>query len=179
MKRDYSNASTPQLEAAFFHGVEVEHTPAHGMHTLFVVGVQTVRDILDKIDELYTNNSITIKHIYFGANQSFNAELSEDWAYWEGMVKGLLAKGYWATLDVGIDKIIPLHEAGLCEFNQFIPMISVKVPYIALLNYNATIKIDDVGFQASNPGVWCHRVHDLMDSSKYTSWDKYKGDQLL
>ena len=41
------------------------------------------------------------------------------------------------------------------------------------------IKIDDKDFKATNPGVWTHSLHDLKDRSKFTSWDKYKNDEIL
>jgi hypothetical protein len=49
MKRDYENgvSDTP----IFFTGVEVEKTPAFGMKTLFVTGVQNYNEIM----EYYTN----------------------------------------------------------------------------------------------------------------------------
>ena len=52
--------------ANFFIGTEIEHTPAHGKTTLFVVGVQSVADIQNYLDEHHY-----IEHIYFGANHSF------------------------------------------------------------------------------------------------------------
>ena len=37
MKRNYESGVTDSI--TFFTGIEIEHTPAHGMKTLFVVGV--------------------------------------------------------------------------------------------------------------------------------------------
>jgi hypothetical protein len=48
-----------------------------------------------------------------------------------------------------------------------------------LLNYNAMLKIDDKDFAASNPGVWCHRLHTLQDVSKFTDWSQYGKDQPI
>jgi len=67
-------------------------------------------------------------------------------------------------------------EAGYNEQSKFISQISVKLPYIDHLNYNACIKIDDKDFKASNAGVWIHQVHDLQDRSKFTDWSKYEND---
>ena len=69
-------------------------------------------------------------------------------------------------------------ETSLNEHRKFISMISVKLPYLTQFNYNATIKIDDKDFEASNPGVWTHRLHDLLDSKKFTDWDQYKEDEI-
>ena len=175
MKRDYANTEVQQLTASFFYGIEVEHTPAKGMLTMFVVGLHEPESVLHQI----TNLGLNIKHVYFGANQSFKADSNKDWAAWTKMVRGVLTRGMWATLDVEPTEITNFLETGLCEYRKFIPMISVKLPYIEQLNYNATIKIDDVGFEATNPGVWCHRVHDLKATEKFTNWDCYTEDKLL
>jgi hypothetical protein len=70
-------------------------------------------------------------------------------------------------------------EYGFCEHNNFIPMISVKLPYIQQLGYNAIIKLDDKDFKASNPGVWCHSVHDLQNRTVFTDWSKYTKDEVI
>lgn len=164
----------------FFVGTEVEHTPAFGKKTLFVVGVQSEEKILEIIKQL-ADKRIFIDHIYFGANQSFpvNQINRDSWMPWENMVMSVLKLGYLATLDIDVGHAEDLTTTRLCEFNNFIPMISVKLPYLQLLGYNATIKLDDKNFRATNPGVWCHSVHSLMDRNKFTDWSKYTQDQVV
>jgi hypothetical protein len=58
-------------------------------------------------------------------------------------------------------------------------MISVKLPYIQQLGYNATVKIDDKDFEATNPGVWCHSLHELQNRNNFTDWSKYTNDNVL
>ena len=58
-------------------------------------------------------------------------------------------------------------------------MISAKLPYIDQLGYNAWLKIDDKDFDASNPGVWVHRVHDLKTKDLFTHWGKYTTDEII
>ena len=70
-------------------------------------------------------------------------------------------------------------EGGYVEFNNFIPQIRVVIPYVKQWNYNTSIKIDDKGYNQTNPGVWSHTLHDLMDHSKFTSWDKYTKDKEI
>lgn len=162
----------------FFTGKEVEHTPAFGKQTLFIVGVHSV----DRIHEYLDNNPFGIEHIYFGANQSFpNLRVNDggEWARWEHMIYHFLDKNFWCTLDVDIACVEGLTESGLCERHRFIPMISAKLPYLQQLGYNATIKIDDKDFQATNPGVWCHSVHSLIKRRVFTPWDHYTKDQPL
>jgi len=159
-----------------FVGTEVEHSPAYGQKTLFVVGIQP--------QELIEAAAIVHKctHIYFGANQSFprldtnNAE----WTRWENMIFPFLMQAYWCTLDIDVSCVEGLLESGLTENHNFIPMISVKLPYIQQLGYNATIKLDDKDFAASNPGVWCHSVHDLTKRDQvFTDWYKYTKDEVI
>ena len=159
----------------FFIGTEIEHTPAYGQRTLFVVGLQPVKEILARA----LNNNCP--HIYLGANQSFNPESDEDWLNWDGMVRSLLRDGIWVTLDFDSSyaKHDWFHDNGWNEYDNFIPMISVKLPYIRLFNYNATIKIDDKGFKESNPGVWCHTLHSLTGREQFTSWDEYGKDEII
>jgi hypothetical protein len=164
----------PTTGAQFFTGTEVEHTPAYGMKTLFVVGVQDVNDIAASLNGC--------EHIYFGANMSFPPlEINDrkNWDAWEGMIKFFLNKGYLCTLDVDVACTEALVEGGLCEYNNFIPMISVKIPYSQLLGYNATIKLDDKGFNKTNPGVWCHSLHELQNRATFTDWSKYTKDETL
>ena len=164
MKRDYEHGVETDVD--YFTGTEVEHTPAYGKRTLFVVG----RKAPDEIEWWYKDRSC--EHIYLGANMSWNK--SEDW---DLTVLPLLKQGYLVTLDFPIDDVEWVLESGYTEYNNFIPMISAKLPYIQQLGYNACLKLDDKDFAATNPGVWVHSVHDLMKRKTFTSWDKYKQDK--
>jgi hypothetical protein len=157
----------------FFTGTEVEHTPALGKKTLFVVGVQTEDDIAAHLQGC--------EHIYFGANQSFpNYDTNaRGWLDWENMIGPFLDRDYLCTLDIDVQCIEGLLESGFTEHHNFIPMISVKLPYIRQLGYNATLKLDDKDFAATNPGVWCHSVHKLQSRTAFTDWSKYTKDETL
>lgn len=152
----------------YFIGIEVENSPMKGERTLFVVGVKPVEEIASKVDNL--------QHIYLGTSQSFNPITYKDWKAWDTMIMGLLDLGYWVTLDFDVSYSRDMHEEGWCENDHFIPMISVKIPYIGLYNYNAVLKIDDNTWGDTNPGVWCHYLHDLKDRKVYTDWKDYVGD---
>lgn len=163
-------------DVSFFIGTEVEHTPAFGKRTLFVVGLQDSQLIQQ---EALANDC---DHIYFGANQSFPSLETNDgdgWRDWEVMVQDCLEAGWLCTLDLDIKQAEGLLESALVEFHNFIPMISVKLPYIKQYGYNATIKIDDKDFAATNPGVWCHSLHDLQKREVFTDWSKYTKDEVI
>lgn len=160
----------------FFVGKEVEHSPAYGMRTLFVIGVH------DGVDVVAMAKRHDCKHIYFGANQSFpnpGINDSETWNQWESMIGIALSYSFWCTLDIDVSAAEGLHESSLCEHQYFIPMISVKLPYIKLFNYNTTIKLDDKDFAATNAGVWCHSLHDLQNRAVFTDWSKYSQDEVI
>ena len=160
----------------FFIGTEVEHTPAYGKKTLFVIGVQNYRDILSIVADQQ------IEHVYFGANMSFPKIAVNDgagWAPWETMIYAVLEHNILCTLDIDIACVEGLLESGLTENHNFIPMISAKLPYINQLGYNATLKLDDRDFRATNPGVWCHSLHTLQKRSAFTDWSKYTKDEPI
>ena len=176
MKRDYKDGV--QEDVAFFVGTEIEKTPAFGLRTLFVVGVHDPYNIIN----LARNNDC--RHIYFGANQSFKTQGVDDvgsWRPWENMIYVCLdaEDGFWCTLDFDISETEGLLESGLTEKRRFIPQISVKLPYINQLGYNATLKIDDKDFAATNPGVWCHNLQDLLGRDRFTDWDQYGKDEII
>jgi hypothetical protein len=159
-----------------FVGTEVEHSPAYGQKTLFVVGIQEN----DLIEAAVIAHKCT--HIYFGANQSFPKidTNNADWTRWENMIIPFLSRGYWCTLDIDVNQVEGLLESGLTEHHKFIPMISVKLPYLQQLGYNATIKLDDKNFAATNPGVWCHSLHSLTKREGiFTDWSNYTKDEIV
>ena len=175
MKRKYTSGTAEAI--TFFTGTEIERTPAYGMKTLFVVGVQDPYRIMELAGEHYCT------HIYFGANQSFDAKGNTNdgayWKPWENMIYVCLEQDFWCTLDFDVRDAEGLLESGLIEKRRFIPQISVKLPYLQQLGYNATIKLDDVDFNATNPGVWCHSLHSLTTRETFTDWDAYGKDEII
>jgi len=170
MKRVYKDTSATSKVKAFI-GTEVEHTPAYGKKTLFIVGIADVNNIIGSCKE---NN---IDHVYLGANHSFTVDTDAPDEDWDNMVFGLLDAGLWVTLDYTVKHHEWVLESGYTEQHRFIPMISVRLPYIEQLGYNACIKLDDKTFDATNHGVWVHRVYNLKKDEVFTDWSKYTQDQ--
>jgi hypothetical protein len=162
-------------DVVYFTGYEVEHTICYGMKTLFVVGTPALKEILTKAKEQ------EVKHIYFGTSQSFNPKAMTHGEYkaWDDVIFGCLKSDYWVSLDFGVEHIEGVIESGYSEYAKFVPMISVKLPYINQLNYNATLKLDDITWGKTNPGVWTHHLHSLMSKDKFTYWDQYTQDTKL
>ena len=179
MKRNYITGE--QTDVQFFTGVEVEHTPAFGKMTLFVTGIHPLEEIQDWLDDFasYEDKFKHVKHIFFGANHSFNPKNNLEWQRWETMIEYFLDKDYLCSLDIPITVAEEFLENGLNERNNFIPQIRVPIPYTKLWNYNTMIKIDDKGFNATNPGVWTHSLHDLKTRDKFTPWSAYANDTII
>jgi hypothetical protein len=171
MKRPYTTGI--EDDAKLFIGYEVERTPAYGLKTLFVVGHQPVQ----QIENVFYGQEC--QHIFFGANHSYDPVKTQDWEQWESMIEYFLKKGILCTLDIPVSAVDEFHDGPLCEYNNFIPQIRVPIPYVKLWNYNTMIKIDDKGFNSTNPGVWCHSLHELMDRTKFTDWNQYNLDRKV
>jgi hypothetical protein len=176
MNRDYNNSKIEKV--IYFVGTEVERTPALGKKTLFVVDVQPVEDIRLRFIEN------KCEHIFFGANHSFNPGLNfptdaDEWQQWKTMIRHFLEMNILCSLDIPISHAEAFLEESLVEYENFIPQLRVPVPYIKQWNYNTMLKIDDRDFRATNPGVWCHSLHDLMDREKFTNWSQYTLDNPL
>ena len=172
MKRDYANGTKEDI--VYFTGIEVEKTPALGMDTLFVTGVQPCHEIQQRLGDR--------QHIFFGANHSFNPganfpEDADEWTPWDNMIKAFLTAGKLCSLDIPISLAEAFLESPLIEYDNFIPQLRIPLPYAKLWNYNTMLKIDDKDFKATNPGVWCHSLHDLLDREKFTDWGKYGLDK--
>lgn len=170
--------------ATFFLGTEIEHSPAYGKKTLFVVGLQSTENIDAVINDPFTQVGESVDHIYFGANHSFPTAEECDYETmraWSDTIIYYLNRGIWCTLDFDVSCVESVLDMCLEEHDRFIPMVSIRLPYIQLLNrnYNTTVKLDDKDFNASNPGVWCHSLHNLMDRRVFTDWSQYTKDTVL
>lgn len=174
MNRDYDTGKTDNV--TLFVGNEVEHTPAFGMKTLFVTGLQSIDELESYLFKVGVKD---IQHIFFGANHSFNPQTADEWHAWENMIEHFLKKDYLCSLDIPIQCVEEFNDGGLNEFDNFIPQIRVPIPYIRLWNYNTMLKIDDRDFKSTNPGVWSHSLHTLMDRKNFTDWSQYKNDKIL
>ena len=92
-------------QVTYFTGTEIENTCMKGSQTLFVVGVRPV----EEIEMLAKNNNAN--HIYFGTSQSFNPETDEEMHQWTVMMRDLLDRDFYVTLDFGIEYICLLYTS--------------------------------------------------------------------
>ena len=157
----------------WFVGTEVEHTPAYGKKTLFVVGIQDTVGI----KEAYEKQGC--EHIFFGANHTYDPKGDEELGEWTFMILPFLQDGIQCTLDIPVSQFEDFHGSGYCEYYNFIPQLRISIPFVDMWNYNTMIKIDDLDFNATNPGVWTHSLHALKDRTKFTAWNEYSNDEVI
>ena len=169
MKRDYNTGVNN--DAQFFVGNEVEKTATHGMKTLFVVGHQSLNAIKEHADKH------GCKHVYLGANQCFKFFDREDDILLQKMIPELL-KNYYVTLDIPPTSE-PKSIIRLLTDSKFTVVYSLPVANIMDMKGNIVVKIDDTDFRATNPGVWCWSVRDLINEDHFTDWKEYKGDEII
>ena len=160
-------------QVTYFTGTEIENTCMKGSQTLFVVGVRPV----EEIEMLAKNNNAN--HIYFGTSQSFNPETDEEMHQWTVMMRDLLDRDFYVTLDFGIEYIEKVTATGLMRYEKFVPMISAKIPNIYKLNKNTTLKIDDITWGLTNSGVWSKNLKEITNDMHYTDWEEYVGDTVI
>ena len=48
-----------------------------------------------------------------------------------------------------------------------------------LANFDTYIKIDDIGMNTTNPGVWVHSLNELCNIDNLTKWSEYKDDKVV
>jgi hypothetical protein len=119
-------------------------------------------------------------HVFMGANHSFSAT-SED-PYWDQVITTLLDKGFWVTLDYQAhehETVLKMLNPGVWQCRTFVPLLGVRIPKVQNSSPNLTIKIDDIDFNATNPGVWCLHHHEITDSNRFTDWNEYSTDEVV
>jgi hypothetical protein len=116
-----------------------------------------------------------------GASHSFEVETA-DTAYWKETVTTLLDKGFTVTIDYPAhqhETVLKMFSAGVWQSRMFIPMLRVCIPNVQTSSPNLVVKIDDIDFKATNPGVWCMHYHQLCDSNRFTDWQDYGTDIVI
>ena len=148
-------------------GIEIRNTPLHGMKTLYVTGIQEVSLI---VQEAHWNECTAI---YLGTNDSFKPKDYDEWREWEEFIHSILDSkcNFYCAIEFDVNFAEEFLESCLADNNKLVPIVSVKMPYLSQLGYNAVLKIDDKEFGATNEGEWHHRIHDLRNTEAFNSWD--------
>ena len=97
------------------------------------------------------------------------------------MIDTIIDEPMWCTLDFDYTYFRDIRKwiARWDKNTWFIPTISIKLPHITEMNYNTMIKLDDINFKATNPGIWSHSMNDLMQTKKFTHWGDYGQDEII
>ncbi len=169
MLRDYKNGIFDNVK--LFSGKEIEHTPAFGLQTLFLARNDLT---LAQIEEQALMASA--EAIYYGANRTYMHNHGMQLA----QILQLLDKNYFVTVDYPYT----LHEDVKEKFSscwkhpKFIPFCSIIFPHTED-DTQLCIKVDDVDFNKTNPGVWTMSMENYKQSAGHTKWDEYKKDEPM
>ena len=169
MDRDYKTGKSKSV--GLFSGIEIEHTPAHGLQTLFLARNDLTYDQIIQVAK-----EVKAKAIYFGANRSFMHNIANT----SQLIKRLMDKGYWCTIDYqhSVHAEVKERFKDIWKEDKFIPFCSVIFPD-SEDDDNLCIKVDDVDFNKTNPGVWTMSMDHFKQTSGFTSWDEYKQDEPI
>jgi len=169
MDRDYKTGKSDSV--GIFSGIEIEHTPAYGKQTLFLARNDL---IFGQIVQLAKKENA--EAIYFGANRSFMHNIVNT----QQLIKRLMDEGYWCTIDYQYNVHTDVKErfAEIWHEEKFIPFCSIIFPK-SEDDDNLCIKVDDIDFNKTNPGVWTMSMKDFKDKAGFTKWDDYKKDEPI
>ena len=169
MDRDYKTGKSDSV--GVFSGYEVEHTPAFGKQTLFLARNDLY---FDQIEDLA--KKVKAEAIYFGANRSF---MHNHGTQINQMVR-LLRKGYYVTIDYpySVHNEVKSRFKEIWKHEKFIPFCSIIFPK-SEDDANLCVKVDDVDFNSTNPGVWTMTMDHFKQSAGFTSWNEYKQDEPI
>jgi len=169
MDRDYKTGKSDSV--GVFSGLEIEHTPAFGKQTLFLARNDLRLEQIKELAELAKAEAI-----YYGANRSFmynhGLQLSQ--------MMALMDEGYYVTIDYPYSLHTEVKERFklVWKNEKFIPFCSIIFPN-SEDDDQLCIKVDDVDFNKTNPGVWTMSMNHFKQTSGFTSWEQYKQDQPI
>ena len=88
--------------------------------------------------------------------------------------------GYWCTIDYqhSVHAEVKERFKDIWKEEKFIPFCSVVFPN-SEDDDNLCIKVDDVDFNATGPGVWTMSMDHFKQSAGFTSWKEYKQDEPI
>ena len=169
MDRDYKTGKSDSV--GIFSGYEVEHTPAYGKQTLFLARNDLTFDTIVDLAE-----KVKAEAIYFGANRTFMHNIVNT----PNLIKRLMDKGYWCTIDYqhSVHADVKERFSQIWNEEKFIPFCSIIFPK-SEEDDNLCVKVDDVDFNKTNPGVWTMTMDHFKQSSGFTAWNEYKQDEPI
>ena len=169
MNRNYATGTKNNVTV--FSGIEIEHTPAYGLQTLFLARNDLTFDQIQELAVLANAEAI-----YYGANRSY---IHSHYMQVPQIMK-FLEQGYYVTVDYPFElhRLVSQKFALTWKHKKFIPFCSIIFPETEE-DSSLYFKIDDVDFNKTNPGVWTMSMKDFKNKAGFTKWDEYKKDEPI
>lgn len=168
MKRQYEAGTIEGVSS--FVGIEVENTTCKGMKTYFIADEEYFVELL-----ITEAKALGCGHIYLGANKLYSKQVM-DWAWINEVVKAAALSGIEVTLDFPVhvwDYVLEYINVGASNLHL---NVSVEMPNISRCS-NVNVKVDDIDFECTNPGVWVYPVRQ--DSAEFNDWTVYGKDEIV
>ena len=91
-----------------------------------------------------------------------------------------LDMGYYVTIDYqySLHNEVKKRFSSIWNKEKFIPFCSIIFEN-SEEDDNLCIKVDDIDFNKTNPGVWTMSMDHFKQSSGFTSWNDYKKDKPM
>ena len=95
-------------------------------------------------------------------------------------IEDLARKGYYVTIDYphAIHDEVKARFETIWTHEKFIPFCSIIFPK-SEDDDNLCIKVDDVDFNSTNPGVWTMTMDHFKQTAGFTSWNQYNQDEPI
>src|SRR6056300_1054374 len=155
MDRDYQAGESNRV--GVFSRLEIEHTPAYGKQTLFLARNDLTLEQIKELAEM-----VNAEAIYYGANRSFMHNHGLQLAQ---MMK-LMDAGYYVTIDYpySLHAEVKQRFKSVWKNERFIPFCSIIFPN-SEDDDQLCIKVDDIDFNKTNPGVWTMSMDQFKQSA--------------
>lgn len=176
MKRDYKDQDSVSGVKAFV-GIEIENTQAKGLPTLFLDPSKLSN--AEMIVMIVSNSHV--RHIYLNANH-YPIEDDLYFGRFEEVLQYIEGRSSIDLVTVEIQNSQAIANLGKSYLDRFQKLIlNVSIPIKDAKNYanRISIKIDDVDFKATNPGVWVQPMSEILSTRNFTGWDHYKNDEVI
>jgi hypothetical protein len=118
---------------------------------------------------------VNAEAIYFGANRTFMYNIANQPQLIKVDEKRLLVYHRLSHKD---HAEVKERFKEIWTEEKFIPFCSIIFPD-SEGDDNLCIKVDDVDFNKTNPGVWTMTMDHFKQSAGFTSWSEYKKDEPM
>ena len=107
------------------------------------------------------------------------SQLKEEIPDWKGKGLSVMEMSHRSKEFVEIAETAKQDFIDLLSYKKFSIIYGLRMDNVKKLKGNIVIKIDDADYNATNPGVWCWSVRDMINEKHFTEWKEYTKDKII